>query len=125
MIQFRNEHITPQGGWSYVHPTSGASFNHMVFWSLREIVANHCRANGWDFSEEEFRKNVAIHTPSADVENRQELGDLVASVAQPIAKAIDAVAGAMGVKTNVSGCGGCKKRREKLNQLSERARKLW
>ena len=40
------------------------------------------------------------------------LGDLIYKVANPIAKAIDSVAG-----TNVQGCGGCAKRREKLNQL--------
>jgi hypothetical protein len=40
------------------------------------------------------------------------LGDLVASVAQPVAKAIDAVAG-----TNVAGCGGCKARQEALNRM--------
>jgi hypothetical protein len=38
------------------------------------------------------------------------LGDAVAAVAQPIAKAIDAVAG-----TNVAGCGGCAKRQAALN----------
>ncbi len=40
------------------------------------------------------------------------LGDLIYKVANPIAKAIDSVAG-----TNVQSCGGCAKRREKLNQL--------
>jgi hypothetical protein len=40
------------------------------------------------------------------------LGDLVAAVAQPIARGIDAVAG-----TRVAECGGCKKRREALNQI--------
>jgi hypothetical protein len=40
------------------------------------------------------------------------LGDLVAAVAQPIARAIDAAAG-----TNISNCGGCKKRRELLNRI--------
>jgi len=39
------------------------------------------------------------------------LGDVVAIVAQPIAGAIDAVAG-----TSLKNCGGCKKRRELLNQ---------
>lgn len=38
------------------------------------------------------------------------LGDVVAAVAQPIARAIDAALG-----TKISGCGGCKKRRETLN----------
>lgn len=40
------------------------------------------------------------------------LGDLVATVAQPIARAIDTVAG-----TNIKGCGGCAKRRAALNRL--------
>jgi hypothetical protein len=38
------------------------------------------------------------------------LGDVIASVAQPIAKVIDAVAG-----TNVAGCGACAKRQAALN----------
>jgi len=38
-------------------------------------------------------------------------GDAVALVAQPIAKAIDRVAG-----TNVSGCAGCQQRRDRLNE---------
>jgi len=39
-------------------------------------------------------------------------GDVVHFVAHPVAKAIDAVAG-----TNLQNCGGCKRRREKLNQI--------
>lgn len=38
------------------------------------------------------------------------LGDAVHKIAQPIAKAIDAVAG-----TNIQGCGACAKRRANLN----------
>jgi len=40
------------------------------------------------------------------------LGDAVAMVAQPIAKAIDAIAG-----TNIQQCGACKKRQEALNRI--------
>jgi hypothetical protein len=40
----------------------------------------------------------------------QGLGDKIAAVAQPIAKAIDKIAG-----TKITGCGGCKKMRERLN----------
>lgn len=39
-----------------------------------------------------------------------KLGDAIATVATPIARGIDAVAG-----TNVSGCSGCKKMRDNLN----------
>ncbi len=41
-----------------------------------------------------------------------KLGDLVARVAQPIAKAIDAVLG-----TKVQSCKACAKRREALNNI--------
>lgn len=43
------------------------------------------------------------------------LGDAVAVVAQPIARAIDAVAG-----TDIQNCGGCKKRQDALNELGQR-----
>jgi len=47
------------------------------------------------------------------VKSRQfGLGDAVAAIAQPIAKAIDNVAG-----TNIQGCGGCQQRKEALNKL--------
>jgi hypothetical protein len=42
----------------------------------------------------------------------QGIGDIVYNIAQPIAKTIDRVLG-----TNIKGCGGCKKRRKKLNEL--------
>ena len=40
-------------------------------------------------------------------------GEVVAKIAQPIAKAIDRVAG-----TNLQDCKACKKRRKKLNEVS-------
>ena len=48
---------------------------------------------------------------------RQQLlaGDAIALVAQSIARVFDAGARRVGLRTNVSGCSGCKKRREKLN----------
>ena len=48
---------------------------------------------------------------------RQQLlaGDAIALVAQPIARAFDAGARRVGLRTNVSGCSGCKKRRERAN----------
>lgn len=40
------------------------------------------------------------------------LGDLVEKIAQPIAKAIDKIAG-----TKIQKCGGCKKRKKYLNKI--------
>jgi len=42
------------------------------------------------------------------------LGDAVAVVAQPIARAIDRLAG-----TNIKHCAGCAKRRHTLNQIGK------
>lgn len=122
MIQFDHEEVTPNGGWNYKHPVDGIDFNKNVFWVLRDAVQAHNRTNGYPFSEEEFRENVAIHTPAASIINRQELGDFVAKLAQPIARQIDRMASAVGVRTDIENCGGCKKRREKLNELSRRLR---
>lgn len=44
-------------------------------------------------------------------ESARGLGDVVHKVAQPIAKAIDKALG-----TKIQSCGGCKKRRDALNQ---------
>lgn len=120
MIRFIHEERTPKGGWTYVHPISGMTFNRAVIWVLRDVVKAHCKANGWELLEDDFRANVARNTPNAQVQNVAGLGDIVAAVAQPVAGAIDAVAAAVGVKTNVKGCGGCKKRRDRLNRLSEK-----
>ena len=40
------------------------------------------------------------------------LGDVVAAVTQPIARAVDRIAG-----TNLKGCQGCAKRRDRLNRI--------
>jgi len=60
------------------------------------------------------RKRTAKKSPSPEVvpvAPTRGLGDLVASVAQPIARAIDTVAG-----TRVASCGGCKARQAALNR---------
>jgi hypothetical protein len=40
----------------------------------------------------------------------KQFGDAVEVIAQPIAKTLDKV-----LKTNISGCGGCKQRKERWN----------
>lgn len=55
-----------------------------------------------------------IHAPHL---TRKGLGDAVEIVARPIAKAIDAVTAPTPIRTNLANCGGCKKRKEKLNSL--------
>ena len=50
--------------------------------------------------------------PRSQIRQVAGLGDVVAKVAQPVAKAVDRVAG-----TDLQNCGGCKDRQKKLNQL--------
>lgn len=56
-----------------------------------------------------------MSTPIRKVSARKYrgLGDAVAAVAQPIARAIDRIAG-----TDIQHCGGCQKRRNYLNRIS-------
>ena len=67
-------------------------------------------------AEELERRKAAKAERVSQIIGRQRkpfgLGDAVASVAQPIARAIDRVAG-----TKIAECGGCKKRRAALNKL--------
>ena len=56
--------------------------------------------------QDEQRERVEIPSPVT----RRGLGDRVERIAQPIAKAIDKIAG-----TDIQGCGGCQKRKEFLN----------
>lgn len=51
------------------------------------------------------------YTSDCEKEKQIGLGDLVASVAQPIARGIDSIFG-----TNIQNCGGCKKRQQTLNE---------
>lgn len=49
-------------------------------------------------------------------------GDAVAAVAQPVARAIDQATARFpaGLQTNLVNCGGCKKRHDALNRLTDR-----
>ena len=68
-----------------------------------EIVGDYL-----EISSESLAKLRVIYRPAKSAPIG--LGDVVAVVAQPIAKVIDAVAG-----TNVAGCGSCAKRQAALN----------
>jgi len=52
-------------------------------------------------------------SPPAGAAHIAGLGDAVAAVARPIARAIDRVAG-----TKLSNCKGCERRKDKLNRLA-------
>ena len=57
------------------------------------------------------KKKERLEKIKAESNRLHGLGDVVETVAQPIAKLIDGVAG-----TNIQRCGACKKRKEYLNK---------
>jgi hypothetical protein len=75
------------------------------------LAAGTVNGNTLSIDHDKLEEIVRKFTPER-VKTVKGLGDLIHKVANPIAKAIDSVAG-----TNVQGCGGCAKRRESLNKL--------
>lgn len=103
----------PQGGaFIWKCPITGKELKMHYLHGLRDKVHAFAKANQFPYSETEFIHNVCYHTPG-DIcsEKLRGLGDLIHVVAQPIAKAIDAVAG-----TDLQNCGGCAQRREQMNK---------
>jgi len=66
--------------------------------------ADWYRAAGIDPESEAARNRKPPDVPAG-------LGDLVEKIAKPVARSIDKAFG-----TNIEGCGGCKKRKEYLNE---------
>jgi hypothetical protein len=81
---------------------------------IRKELCSECAGKAHDpCASCEHGKWGQYETTGCDDPNRkiEGLGDIVASVAQPIARGIDAVLG-----TNIQNCGGCKKRQQTLNE---------
>lgn len=70
-----------------------------------EAAGTYAADGFFEIEREKFRELTRKH-------RRTGLGDLVARFAEPIATAVDAVAG-----TDLKNCAGCAKRREILNQF--------
>lgn len=82
------------------------------FCRVRKIPQDKFEAAGayagdgfFEIEREKFRELTRTHRSTG-------LGDIVARFADPIATAVDAVAG-----TDLKNCGGCAKRREILNKF--------
>jgi len=82
----------------------------LVQWNARNKMANDKHKEGIILPH---KTKATIPSDIYDDHDKQNkgLGDLVETIAQPIAKAIDKVAG-----TKIQQCGACKKRKEYLNK---------
>jgi len=117
MLKLRSpSHVPPGGAFQVTEPTTGHSFSSVnptvVYFNYRKF----CRENNLSVPDiDAIEALMCQQHPEWCVEKNKRitgLGDVVYSIAHPIAVAIDAVAG-----TNIKGCGGCNQRRDALNKL--------
>jgi hypothetical protein len=99
-------------GFRYSHVQTGGVFQNINLIALHETVSKHCQANNLTLNNEEFEDNVCHNTPNVVcTDGIRGLGDVIHFLAAPIAGGIDVITG-----SNLSGCGGCFKRQQELNQ---------
>jgi len=111
-VRLKNKLITPPTGFFYKDHDTKTVITAVTFDELLANVNRHRHLNGLTLNG---NQEQMIHDQICDKVDKSlcegvGLGDMVHAVAQPIAKAIDHVAG-----TNIQGCGGCAKRRAMLN----------
>lgn len=98
-------------GFVYRHAVTGGVFQHINIYTLHDTVSKHCAANNLTLNNDEFEDNLCKNTPNiVCTEGVRGIGDIVHMFAAPIAGAVDQV-----LNTNLSGCGGCFKRRNEMN----------
>lgn len=99
-------------GFIYRSEQTGGAFQNINIYKLHEIVSLHLQANNFTLNNEEFEANVCKNTPNVVcTEGIRGAGDLFHALVGPVASAVDYVIG-----SNLSGCGGCFKRQQQMNQ---------
>lgn len=100
-------------GFVYCHPTTGHRFQHPVMTTLYAQVVAYDKANSFNLNNDEFDDNVCRSTPNiVCTDGMRGIGDVVHVVLNPLVKGVDALIG-----TNLQGCGGCRSRQERMNQI--------
>lgn len=111
-MRIKNLKEAPKHGWRYNSPDTGHQHTAETYEALVSSVAREKVQRGLPipaFLEQMIQDQICDLNNGEGCES-VGLGDMVHAVAQPIAKAIDRVAG-----TNIQGCGACAKRRAMLN----------
>ena len=111
-MRLKDTSIVPPIGFTYQDPDTKMVITGGYFEELVRNVTRHRAANNLKINE---NQEQMIHDQICDKLGPDHcesfgLGDAVHALAQPIARAIDMVAG-----TNIRGCGSCAKRRAMLN----------
>lgn len=120
-MRLRNKRETPVGGFNYHDPVSARFFDtDSNFDSLVDKVRNYHLANGMPTPPnliELIEDQICTRQPPGRCYYTKQLGDQVTQVIHGVAGAVDKVLGT-NLQQKARGCGGCAKRRAKLNQLS-------
>lgn len=122
-MRLRNKRETPVGGFNYTDPISERFFDtDSTFDSLVDKVRNYHAANGFSSPPNLaliIEDQICTRQPQGRCYYTSGLGDQVSKVIHGVAAAVDKVAGT-NLQKKARGCGGCAKRRAKLNQLNSR-----
>lgn len=120
-MRLRNKRETPVGGFTYSDPISERWFDtDSTFKSLVTKVRGYHQANGFETPENLetlIEDQICMRQPPGRCFYTSGLGDQISKVIHKVAGAVDKVAGTQ-LERKARGCGGCGKRRTKLNQLS-------
>lgn len=111
-MRLKDTRVVPPTGFSYQDHDTKAVITAGTFQELLERVNHHRHLNGLTLhgNQEQMLHDQLCDKLGPEHCEKYGLGDVVHAVAQPIARAIDTVAG-----TNIQGCGACAKRRAMLN----------
>jgi len=114
-VRLKNKLITPPTGFFYKDHDTKVVITAVTFDDLLANVNHHRHLNGLVLHG---NQEQMIHDQICDQVDKSlcesvGLGDIVHTFAQPIARAIDQVAG-----TNIQNCGACAKRRAMLNSTT-------
>lgn len=114
MLRILYPDSVPGNGFIYRHKDSDAAFQCHTIECLQKKVEGFYKANGLQFSMEEFTENLCMNSVGVQCEGELKihgLGDVVHYLLKPAVKAIDAIAG-----TDLENCTGCAQRRAAMNR---------
>ena len=122
-MRLRNKRETPVGGFNYHDDISQRFFDtDSTFDSLVDKVRNYHQANGMDSPlnlGELIEDQICTRQPPGRCYYTSGAGDQLAKAIHGVAGAVDKVLGT-NLQQKARGCGGCAKRRARLNQLNSR-----
>ena len=119
-LRFPEKNMVPPGGWKYLQRETNALIGGGHWGELLSNIVAHRQANNLpigaafeDAVEFDICESLRAEGINWCVEQNKGLGDAAYDALHRVAIIVDSVAG-----TNIKECGGCKARRDMLNNIS-------